>query len=171
MESEPSSVAPSLGLNSKLDNTNVFQGYSYSQPSLAPFNNTNNSYQSTPYSSNLHFQSPNDLFDSSKTMPMNTQRGTNLENTSLQGLQSRLIESKQLANAPQDKISLTQSSSSGMSSSGPPVPVNGPSTPSQGHQSFAYDERFHALYEREIRWNEVLFMLSSFMHSRALCTL
>jgi hypothetical protein len=148
MESESSSVAPSLGINSKLDNTNVFQSYSYSQPSLAPFNN---SYQSTPYSSSLsHFQSSNDIFEAPKTMPMNTQR-SNLDNNSLQGLQSRLIESNKLANAPQDKISLTQSSSS-MSSG--PVPVNGPGTPSTG-QSFAYDERFHALYEREIRWNEV----------------
>ena len=152
-ESSPSSVAPPLGLSSKLDNSNVFQSYSYSQPSLAPFNNNNN-YQSTPYSSSsssssLHF--PNEPLFDSKNMTMNTQR-PNLDNTSLQALQSRLIESKQLANAPQDKISLTQSSSS-MSSG--PVPVNGPGTPSTGHQSFAYDERFHALYEREIRWNEV----------------
>lgn len=72
----------------------------------------------------------------------------------MQTLQARIMENK-LANAPQqqDKISLTQSAS-GMSSGGP-VPVNGSGTPSQ--QSFAYDERFHALYEREIRWNEVHF--------------
>eukprot|EP00026_Physarum_polycephalum_P005210 Phypoly_transcript_05240.p1 GENE.Phypoly_transcript_05240~~Phypoly_transcript_05240.p1 ORF type:complete len:473 (+),score=81.43 Phypoly_transcript_05240:240-1658(+) len=154
MESESSSVAPSLGLPSKLDTANVYQSYSYSQPSLAPFNTA--SYQSsTPYSS-LHFQSPNDLFDSSKSnIAMNTPRN-NMENSSLQSLQSRLIESNKLANASssQDKISIPQSSSSGMSSG--PVSVNGgPGTPSTPHQSFAYDERFHALYEREIRWNEV----------------
>jgi hypothetical protein len=91
------------------------------------------------------------MYDSSKNMNMNTQRS--IDNATMQGLQARIMENK-LANAnPQDKISLTQSS--GMSSGGP-VPVNGPGTPATSHgQSFAYDERFHALYEREIRWNEV----------------
>jgi hypothetical protein len=148
MESESSVAAPPLGITSKLDANNVFQAFhSFSQPPLAPFNN---SYQSTPYQG-IHFQSPNDLFESSKNMPMNTQR-SNIDNATLQSLQSRLIENNnKLANASQDKISLTQSSSNMSSGS---VPVNGSGT-STNHQSFAYDERFHALYEREIRWSEV----------------
>lgn len=149
MESE-SSVATPTSL--KLDTSNVFQAFhSFSQPSLAAYNNS----PSYPYS--LHYQqgSSNDLFDSSKgSMSMNTPRS--LEN-SLQTLQSRIIESSKLANASQqDKISLTQSPSSAMASGA--VPVNGPGTPSTPHQGFTYDERFQALYEREIRWNEVCFL-------------
>jgi hypothetical protein len=163
-------AAASSSISTKVDATNAFQQAfqnAFQQGSLtSPF--TSSAFQSMQANPNAAFQ-PNVAFQTGSDIFSNNPPRNTLDPATLQAAaaQSRLIDPKLAATIPQDPqskvtINPTQpslsSSMSALSANTAAATANGTTTATSQTSTgstFTYDERFHILYEREIRWTEV----------------